>query len=67
MYNLTEPEIAGQLLERKLDRIAATGAEVVVTGNPGCILQIRQGLAARGLATRVHHPVELLAWSLEDA
>jgi glycolate oxidase iron-sulfur subunit len=67
VYNLTEPEIAGQLLERKLDRIAATGAEVVVTGNPGCILQIRQGLAARGLATRVHHPVELLAWSLEDA
>jgi glycolate oxidase iron-sulfur subunit len=65
VYNLMEPEIASQLLDRKLDRIAATGAEVVATGNPGCILQIRQGLAARGLAIRVHHPVELLAWSLE--
>jgi glycolate oxidase iron-sulfur subunit len=66
VYNLMEPEIARQLLEQKLDRIAATGAEVVVTGNPGCILQIRQGLAARGAATRVHHPVELLARAMGD-
>jgi glycolate oxidase iron-sulfur subunit len=65
VYNLMQPEIASQLLERKLDRIAATGAEVVATGNPGCILQIRKGLAARGLRVRVHHPVELLAWSVE--
>jgi glycolate oxidase iron-sulfur subunit len=67
VYNLMEPEIAGQLLARKLDRIAATGAEVVATGNPGCLLQLRQGLAERGLAIRVHHPVELLAWSVEGS
>jgi glycolate oxidase iron-sulfur subunit len=65
IYNLLEPEIAGQLLARKLDRIAATGAEVVVSGNPGCLLQLRQGVAARGLAVEVYHPVELLAWSVE--
>ena len=65
VYNLLEPEIAGQLLARKLDRIAATGAEVVASGNPGCLLQLRQGLAARGLAVRACHPVELLAWSVE--
>jgi glycolate dehydrogenase iron-sulfur subunit len=65
MYNLMEPEIAGQLLVRKLDRIAATGAEVVVTGNPGCLLQLRRGLADRGSSVRAHHPVELLAWSVE--
>ncbi len=35
VYNLMEPEIAGQLLERKLDRIAGTGAGVVASGNPG--------------------------------
>jgi glycolate oxidase iron-sulfur subunit len=64
VYNLMEPEIAGRLLERKLDRIAAAGAELIVTGNPGCLLQIRQGLAARGLTVGVHHPIELLAWSL---
>jgi glycolate dehydrogenase iron-sulfur subunit len=65
VYNLLEPEIAGRLLARKLDRIAATGAEVVVSGNPGCLLQLRQGLAERGLAIRAHHPIELLAWSVE--
>jgi glycolate oxidase iron-sulfur subunit len=65
VYNLMEPEIAGQLLVRKLDRIAATGAEVVATGNPGCVLQLRRGLADRGSTVRAHHPVELLAWSVE--
>jgi glycolate oxidase iron-sulfur subunit len=67
LYNVMEPEIAGRLLERKLDRLAATGAQVVVTGNPGCLLQIRRGVAARGLGMGVHHPVELLAWSLGAA
>jgi glycolate dehydrogenase iron-sulfur subunit len=65
VYNLMEPEIAGQLLARKLDRIAATGAGTVATGNPGCLLQLRRGLADRGLAVRAYHPVELLAWSVE--
>lgn len=65
VYNLLEPEIAGQLLARKLDRIAETGAEVVASGNPGCLLQLRMGLASRGLPVRAHHPVELLAWSVE--
>jgi len=65
VYNLMEPEIAGKLLERKLDRIAGTGAGVVASGNPGCLLQLRRGLADRGLAVRVYHPVELLAWSVE--
>jgi glycolate oxidase iron-sulfur subunit len=60
-----EPEIAGQLLVRKLDRIAATEAGVVASGNPGCLLQLRRGLADRGLAVRAYHPVELLAWSVE--
>ena len=67
VYNLMEPEIAGPLLDRKLDRIAATGAEIVVSGNPGCLLQLRQGLAARGLAVRAHHPIELLSWSVEGS
>jgi glycolate oxidase iron-sulfur subunit len=59
-YNLTEPAMARRLLERKLDHIAATGASCVVAANPGCILQIRAGLACRGLDVRVVHPVELL-------
>jgi len=59
-YNLSEPAMARRLRERKLDHIAATGASCVVAANPGCALQIRAGLAARGLAVRVAHPVELL-------
>ncbi len=60
-YNLTEPAMARRLLERKLDRIAATGADVVAAANPGCILQIRAGTILRGLTVRVEHPLDLLA------
>jgi len=59
-YNLSEPAMARRLLERKLRHLQATGAEVVVTANPGCILQIAAGLRARGLPMRVLHIVELL-------
>ncbi len=43
-YNLTEPEMAERLQRRKIENILKTGATVVVTTNPGCILQIRAGL-----------------------
>ncbi|MFM8360319.1 MAG: (Fe-S)-binding protein [Verrucomicrobiota bacterium] len=61
IYNLTQPEMAGQLLERKMDHIIATGAGVVATGNPGCLLQVVNGVQARGIGLRVVHPVTLLA------
>jgi glycolate oxidase iron-sulfur subunit len=47
-YNLTEPEMAGRLQRRKVENILKTGAQIVVTTNPGCILQIRAGLARAG-------------------
>ena len=59
-YNLTQPEMAQRLQERKIAHIRATGAEAVVTANPGCIIQIAQGLQATGAPTRVMHIVELL-------
>jgi len=61
IYNLIQPEMADKLLQRKLDHIAATGATVVAAGNPGCLLQISNGLAARGVSVEVVHPVTLLA------
>jgi len=61
IYNLIQPEMAEKLLQRKLDHIEATGAEIVATGNPGCLLQIQNGLAARGRKVEVAHPVSLLA------
>jgi glycolate oxidase iron-sulfur subunit len=61
IYNLLEREMAERLLELKVSRIAETGARIVVTGNPGCVLQIARGCRERGLAVEVLHPVELLA------
>jgi glycolate oxidase iron-sulfur subunit len=61
VYNLLEPAIAGELLAQKVTRIKDTGATVVATGNPGCLLQIAQGCRARGLDVELVHPVELLA------
>jgi glycolate oxidase iron-sulfur subunit len=60
IYNLTQPEMATRLLRRKVAHITATGAEAVVTANPGCILQIQQGLRDAGSAVRVVHIVEIL-------
>jgi len=51
-YNLTEPEMAARLQRRKTQNILQTGAEVVVTTNPGCILQLRAGLRKAG-ATQI--------------
>ncbi|MBI3636846.1 MAG: 4Fe-4S dicluster domain-containing protein [Candidatus Rokubacteria bacterium] len=60
IYNLTQPEMANRLLHRKVRHVLATGAEAVVTANPGCIIQIEQGLRAHGSPVRVAHIVELL-------
>ncbi len=44
-YNIEKPELADLILHRKLDTIRATGADVVVTGNPGCMLQLKEGFS----------------------
>ena len=69
IYNLTQPEMADRLLRRKVRNVASTGAEAVVTANPGCILQIQAGLRAQGLERPVLHLVEVLdkAYALEGA
>jgi glycolate oxidase iron-sulfur subunit len=59
-YNLTQPEMAGRLQARKIANIEATRADAVVTSNPGCIIQIVQGLRAKGETIEVLHIVELL-------
>jgi glycolate oxidase iron-sulfur subunit len=61
IYNLTQPEMAGQLLERKLNHLASTGAFTVATANPGCLLQLINGARQRGMKLRVVHPITLLA------
>ncbi len=61
IYNLTQPEMANDLLARKIKHIKSTGATTVATGNPGCLLQLINGAAKEGLKLRVVHPITLLA------
>jgi glycolate oxidase iron-sulfur subunit len=60
IYNVTEPEMAARLGNRKLDNAESTEAQILVTANPGCHLQLSGGLRQRGSAMRVRHIVELL-------
>jgi glycolate oxidase iron-sulfur subunit len=63
VYTITQPEQSAKLLARKLDHIAATGAQVVASGNPGCLLQLEMGMRRdpRLAGVQTCHPVELLA------
>jgi len=60
IYNLIEPETSDAVLAPKLANIAETGAPFVVTGNPGCLMQIGAGLMRSGSKTKAIHPVDLL-------
>jgi glycolate oxidase iron-sulfur subunit len=51
IYNLTQPEMAGQLLDRKIAHIKSTGATTVATANPGCLLQLINGAAQGRIET----------------
>ena len=66
IYNLQHPELADAILDRKLDDIQHSleqhpEAAILVTGNPGCLFQLRHGVRKRILPLRVIHPVELIA------
>jgi glycolate oxidase iron-sulfur subunit len=66
IYNLLEPEAATQLRDRKVRNILNTDAEVIVSGNPGCLLQIATGLEAAGRPMRIMHLVEVLDESIRE-
>jgi glycolate oxidase iron-sulfur subunit len=61
IYNIVQPAMANQLLDRKLKHITSTGATIVANGNPGCLLQLINGAKHQGLKLRVVHPITLLA------
>ncbi len=60
LYSLVEPELSRDVLAPKLRAIAVSGADVVATGNPGCLMQIGAGALLAGMEVEVRHPVELL-------
>ena len=60
LYSMLQQELADKILDRKMAHISATGAEQVVTANPGCMMQIEQGLRLLGHPGRVVHVVDVL-------
>jgi glycolate oxidase iron-sulfur subunit len=65
IFNLTQPEMASQLGRRKAAHIADAGLELVVTSNPGCILQLQAAARRDGRSLQVVHLVELLDRSIQ--
>ena len=60
IYNITQPEMAGRLGRRKVERILDVAPQILATANPGCALQIANGLRLAGRSIEVAHIVQLL-------
>ncbi len=68
VYAAVQPLFSERILSRKLDSINHSGAQEVITANPGCMLQLEQGLRSAGQPTPVRHVVDILdeAYRLEE-
>ncbi|HEV2013881.1 MAG TPA: (Fe-S)-binding protein [Candidatus Dormibacteraeota bacterium] len=66
VYNLTHPEIAEEALGWKVRHIVESGAQVIASANPGCILQISMGLQRAGHDIPLVHVMDLLGWAYGD-
>jgi glycolate oxidase iron-sulfur subunit len=66
IFNLVQPQAADELADRKAHFIASLQPDIVATGNPGCLLQLRAALARNGQQTGVVHTIQLLDASLQN-
>jgi glycolate oxidase iron-sulfur subunit len=66
IYNMLEPEAATQLRDRKVANIMRTEPDVIVSSNPGCLLQIATGFDKAGRHVPVMHLIELLDRSISE-
>ena len=64
-YNLTEPEMAGRLSRRKMRNVVKTGAELVITANAGCLMQIACEARLQGQPLKIMHPLDVLDLSYQ--
>jgi glycolate oxidase iron-sulfur subunit len=57
---ITHPEMSRKVMDRKMDNLASTGADIIASGCPGCQMQLQSGIRRRGLKVQVVHPITLL-------
>src|SRR4029077_4456549 len=67
LYTVVEPGFSRAVLAGKIARLEEAGLDLVLTGNPGCVMQIGAGLATTDRPIPVLHPVELLDQSYQLA
>ncbi len=60
IYNVVQSEMAMQILASKMEHVKTTGASIIATANPGCMLQLRAGARSFGKGERVMHVIEVL-------
>nr|WP_239565878.1 (Fe-S)-binding protein [Paenibacillus sacheonensis] len=62
IYNLTQPQMAGQILDHKMEHVKHTGAQYLLTSNPGCLLQMKNGIEKHGMSGQMEalHLVDFL-------
>jgi glycolate oxidase iron-sulfur subunit len=64
IYNITNPEMAGALLDRKMEDIPR-GCDMVAMGNPGCMIQFQVGIVRYNRREQIVHTVQLLDWAYQ--
>ena len=64
IYNLVQPEAAGELGDRKAEQVLATNPDAYASGNPGCLVQVTASLRRAGRPLPAFHPIELVDASI---
>ena len=64
---ITHPATSRKVMDRKMNNLASTGAQIIASGCPGCQMQLQTGVRRHGLKVRVVHPVTLLDEAYEAA
>jgi glycolate oxidase iron-sulfur subunit len=67
IYNVVHNEMSSRILAHKMESVKATGAEIIATANPGCMLQLQAGVRTHGSGQRVMHVVEVLDLAYKNA
>jgi len=67
VYNVVQNKMAMQILARKMESVNSTGAKIIATANPGCLLELQAGVRMYGKGQRVMHVVEVLDLAYKTA